>query len=172
MALFTLHVLPNLHLAPVHLRQGLCRLQLRHVRAKLAQYDPLHPRLDRRVDNRLVRRDFGDGGHVDDGILVFESGDELAKGIGVGDAVDFDVGREGGFGGGAGEDFDVACETGVGVEGGEDGGTEVAGGLEGLSGFASGGGGVALFTPMTMMFLRIDAIVGVWAGCPRSYQMR
>lgn len=62
--------------------------------------------------------------------MVFESRDELVEGIGVGDAVDFDVGREGGFGGGAGEDFDVACEAGVGVEGGEDGGTEVAGGLE------------------------------------------
>ena len=115
-----------------------------------------------------MRRDFGDGGHVDDGILVFKSGEELVEGIGVGDAVDLDVGREGGFGGGAGEDFDVACEAGVGVEGGEDGGTEVAGGLEGLSGFASGGEGVALFTPMTMMFLRIDAIAGAWAGWPRD----
>ena len=78
-----------------------------------------------------MRGDFRNGSHIDNSILVFESGDELVEGIGVGDAVDFDVGRECGFGGGAGEDFDVACEAGVGVEGREDGGTEIAGGLEG-----------------------------------------
>ncbi len=74
-------------------------------------------------------RDFGDGSHVDDCILVLESGDELVKGVGIGDVVDFDVGWEGGFGGRAGEDFNVACEARVGVEGGENGGTDVAGGL-------------------------------------------
>lgn len=115
-----------------------------------------------------MRRDFSDGGHVDDGILVFESGDELVKGIGVGDAVDFDVGREGGFGGGAGEDLDVACEAWVGVEGGEDGGSEVAGGLEGLLGWDNGGGEAMLFTPMTMMFLRINAIAWVGTDWPRA----
>lgn len=129
--LFTLHILPYLHLAPIHLRQRLYRLQLRHIRAKLAQYDPLHPCLDRRIDDRLVRRDFSDRSHIDDRVLVFESGDELVEGVGVGDAVDLDVLWEDGFGGGAGEDFDVACEAGVGVEGGEDGGTEVTRGLKG-----------------------------------------
>ena len=115
--LFTLHVLPYLHLALVNLGQRLRRLQVRHVRAELTQYDPLHPRLYRRVNNRLMRSDFGDGGHVDDCILVFERGDELVEGIGVGNAVDFDMGREGSFGGGAGEDFDVASEARIGVEG-------------------------------------------------------
>ena len=86
------------------------------------------------MDNRLVGLDFSNRSHIDDSILVFERGDELVEGVRVGDAVDFDVGREGGFGGGAGEDFDVACEAGVGVEGREDGGTEVAGGLGGMSG--------------------------------------
>ena len=71
------------------------------------------------------------GGHVDDCILVLERGDEFVHGVGIGDAVDLDVGGKSGFGRGAGEDFNVACEAGVGVEGGEDGGTEVAGGLEG-----------------------------------------
>ena len=79
-----------------------------------------------------MRSDFSNGGHVDNSVLIFESGDELIEGIGVGDAVNFDVGREGGFGGGSREDFDVACKAGVGVEGGEDGGTEVAGGLGGV----------------------------------------
>ena len=79
-----------------------------------------------------MRRDFSNGSHVDDSVLVFESGDELIERIGVRDVVDFDVGREGGFGGRAGEDLDVACEAGVGVEGGEDGRTEVAGGLAGV----------------------------------------
>lgn len=79
-----------------------------------------------------MRSDFSDGSHVDDSVLVFESGDELIEGIGVRDAVDFDVRREGGFGGGAGEDFNVACEAGVGVESGEDGRAEVAGGLRGV----------------------------------------
>ena len=130
--LFTLHILPYLHLPPIHLRQRLRRLQLRHIRAELTQYNPLHPCFNRRIDNRLVRGDFSDGSHVDDSILVFESGDEFIEGVGVGDAVDFDVGWEGGFRRGAGEDFDVACEAGVGVEGGEDGGTEVAGGLRGV----------------------------------------
>ena len=78
-----------------------------------------------------MRRDFSDGGHVDNRILVFERRYKPVEGVEVGDAVDFDVGREGGFGGGAGEDLDVAGESGVGVEGGEDGGTEVAGGLKG-----------------------------------------
>lgn len=108
-------MLPNIHLTPVNLRQRLRRLQLGHIRAKLTQYDPLHSRLQRRIDNRLVRRDLGDGSHVDDRILVFESRDELVKGVGVGDAVDFDVRWEGSLGGGAGEDFNVACEAGVGV---------------------------------------------------------
>ena len=84
----------------------------------------------RRIDDRLVRSYFGDGCHVDDGILVLERRDEFVEGIGVGDAVDLDVGREGSFGGGAGEDFDVACEAGVGVEGGEDGGAEITRGLK------------------------------------------
>ena len=168
MPLFTLHILPNLQLAPIDFRQRLRRLQLGHIRAKFTQYNPLDPGLDGRVDNRLVRRDFSDGGHVDDCILVCESGDELVKGIGVGDTVDFDVGREGGFGGGAGEDLDVACEAGVGVEGGENGGTEIAGGLEGLLGRVNGGGEAMLFTPMTMMFLRIDAIAWVGIDWPRA----
>ena len=78
-----------------------------------------------------MRGDFVNGGHVDDCILIFESRDELVKGIGVGDAVDLDVGRERGLGRRAGEDFDVTCESGIGIERGENGGTEVAGGLEG-----------------------------------------
>ena len=78
-----------------------------------------------------MRGDFGNGSHIDNSILVFKSGDELVEGIGVGDAVDFDVGRECGRGGGVGEDFDVACEAGIGVEGREDGRTKIAGGLKG-----------------------------------------
>ena len=81
--------------------------------------------------------------------------------------MDFDVGREGGSGGGAGEDFYVACEARVGVEGGEDRRTEVTGGLEGWSGIVNNEGQVALFTPMTMMFLRIDAIAGDRGKWPR-----
>ena len=106
-------------------------MQFRHVCAEFAQHDPLHPCFDSRIDDRFVRGDFSNGGHINDSILVFESGDELVEGIGVGDAVDFDVGRECSCGGGAGEDFDVACEAGTGVEGREDGGTEIARGLGG-----------------------------------------
>ena len=131
LALFTLHILPNLHLAPVNLRQGLRRLQVGHIGAKLAQDYPFHSGCDGGVDDGLVGGDLVDGGHVDDCILVLESGDKFVQGVGIGDAVDLDVGRESGFGRGAGEDFNVACEAGVGVEGGEDGGTEVTGGLEG-----------------------------------------
>ena len=76
-----------------------------------------------------MRSDFGNRGHVDDGILIVESCDELVKRIGVGDAVDLDVRRERSLGRRAGEDFDVACESGIGVERGENGGTEVARGL-------------------------------------------
>ena len=107
-----------------------------------------------------MRGDFRNGSHIDNSILVFESGDELIEGIGVGNAVDFDVGRELGFGRGTGEDFDVACEAGVGVEGREDGGTKIAGGLKGGVRFISWRGERAHFTPMTMMFLRMTAIVG------------
>lgn len=68
------------------------------------------------------------------------------------------MGWKGGFGRVAGEDFDVACEAGVGVEGREDGGTDVARGLKRVLGIVDGGGEVALFTPITMIFLRIEAI--------------
>ena len=98
--------------------------------------------------------------------MVFESRDELVERIGVGDAVDFDVGWEGGFGGGAGEDFDVAGEAGIGVKSGEDGGTEVAGDLHGCQRLSTRDE-VPLFTPITMMFLRIDAIAGAWSDWPR-----
>ena len=112
--------------------------------------------------------DFADGGHVDDCILVFESCDELVKGIGVGDAVDLDVGRESSPGGGAGEDFDVACEARVGIKSGEDGGAEVARGLERVLGTVYREGEWVLITPMTMTFLRIDAITGVHVDWPYS----
>lgn len=170
--LFAFHVFSNLHLALVNLGQGFRRLQLGHVGAELAQQDPLHPGLNCRVDDGLVRGDLVDGRQVDNRVLVLERGDELVKGIGVGDAVDFDVGGEGGFGGGAGEDFDVACEAGVGVEGGEDGGTEVAGGLRFVGRVKSGGVGGVRLTPMTMMFLRIVAMTGLEVMSRAESQMR
>ena len=129
LSLFALHVLPYLHLSLIHFRQWRRCLQLRDVRAEFAQYDSLHFRFYRRIDNRFMRSDFGNGGHVDDCILIVERCDELVKGIGVGDAVDLDVGWERGLGRRAGEDFDVACKSGIGIERGENGGTEVAGGL-------------------------------------------
>lgn len=118
--------------------------------------------------------DLSDRGHIDDCILFLERREKLGKGVGVGDTVDFDVGREGSSGGGARKNFDVACEAGVGVEGGEDGGADVAGSLRGVLGTVNGGGGVTLYTPMTMMFLRIDAIPGTWNEWPRRMlnQMR
>ena len=78
-----------------------------------------------------MRSKFVNGGHIDDCILIFESCDELVEGIGVGDAVDLDMGWERGLGRRAGEDFDVACKSGIGVERGENGRTEVAGCLWG-----------------------------------------
>ena len=99
MPLFTFHILPNLHLPPINLRQRFRRLQFGHIRAKLTQYDPLHPCLYRRIDNGLVCSDFSNWRHIDDCILVFAGGRELVEGVGVGDAVDLDVGWEGGFGG-------------------------------------------------------------------------
>lgn len=51
-------------------------------------------------------------------------------GIGVGDGMHFDVGREGGFGRLAGEDGDG--EVAVCVQGGEDRGSDVAAGLNGV----------------------------------------
>ena len=131
MAFFALHVFPDFYFSLVDIRQWLRRLQLRHIRAEFAQHDPLHPRFNSRINDRFMRGDFRNGSHIDNSILVFESGDELVEGIGVGDAVDLDVWRECGFGGGAGEDFDVACEARIGVEGREDGWTEIAGGLKG-----------------------------------------
>ena len=129
LSLFTLHILPYLHLPLINFRQRRRCLQLRYIRAKFTQYDPLHSCFYRRIDDRFMRSDFVNGGHIDDCILIFESCDELVKGIRVGDAVDLDVRRERSLGRRAGEDFDVARKSGVGVERGENGGTEVAGGL-------------------------------------------
>ena len=116
-----------------------------------------------------MRCDFRDGGQVDDCVLVFESRNELVEGIRVGDAVNSEVWREGCFGGGAGKNLNVPCEARVGVQGREDGGAEIAGGLEGMLGIADRGGVVMFDTPITMMFLSIDAIPGAWNDWPTEY---
>ena len=77
---------------------------------------------------------FANWGHVNDSILILKSRDELVKGIGVGNAVDLDMGRESSLGRRAGEDLDVACKARIRVERGENRWTEVARGLNGVLG--------------------------------------
>ena len=64
----------------------------------------------------------------DDGVLALEGGDELRFGVGVADAVDGHVRREGRGGGVPAEDGDG--EVRVAGEGGEDARAEVAAGAE------------------------------------------
>lgn len=46
----------------------------------------LRPHRDRGIDNRFMRNDFADGGHVDNCVLMFKRRDELVRGIDVADA--------------------------------------------------------------------------------------
>ena len=64
----------------------------------------LHPGFNRGVDKGLVLIEVKQGRQINGDILAFEGGDDGVGGVGVGDGVDFDVGREGRLGALAGED--------------------------------------------------------------------
>ena len=94
------------------------------IEAKVAGNVALHARFDSRVDDTELLSDLGGGQDGDDGVLVFECGDEVGFRVGVWEFVYGEVRGEGGGGAGSGDDLHV---EGAGLlEGCEDRFAEVA----------------------------------------------
>ena len=93
------------------------------VGAEFRAEKPLHTSFNRSVNKGLVLIEDKQGRQINDDILAFEGGDDGVGGVGVGDGVDFDVGREGRLGALAGEDGEG--QWGFGVDGFDQGGTEI-----------------------------------------------
>jgi hypothetical protein len=124
-ALLALQIVDSIILPPKP-RQDLQRPRSSPVTAKLGGKEPLYPRLGSGGDKVFLG--CSGRGCWDDGILALEGFNELILGVGFGDGVYLDVGREGGFGRLAGEYGDG--EVWVCVEGGEDGRSNITAGLK------------------------------------------